>query len=104
MVKKRIAGRAVKQHLEDYTKEMRRTGNCPICNKPIKRHQKCDACLIMAGNLHADICLTTFREHKLCSFCVGIWRRMDKLLGRPALWKEFAYPERYLEVKKLIGR
>lgn len=65
---------------------------CPRCYIIMRNHPKCNACGILCGIGHKNA-LCEYRGKKLCSYCVGAWRRLERLIGREAKWGEFLRPD-----------
>lgn len=66
-------------------------GNCDVCGAGLEGHPACDACGILCGFGHIECGLSEYREHMLCSHCLGRWKNMDRRMGRETLWREFLH-------------
>lgn len=75
----------------DYKAYIRETGKCPVCDIPMAIHAQCESCLIMCGEKH-EYTMETFRNHQLCTPCIGSWNRYDSIAGRSTTWWEFLKP------------
>ena len=53
---------------------------------------KCDACGVVEFGRQLHERLSLDREHLICGYCRGAWRRLDKRVGRQATWEEFLNP------------
>jgi len=51
---------------------------------------QCEACHIFIGGKEEPYLeLTDYREHKICSWCINLWKRREERLRRDITWKEF---------------
>jgi len=69
----------------------RETGQCETCNQKIARHDECDACLILCGSGHIEGQSSKYRGHKLCSYCIQTWEKVEMILGRAVEYEEFRH-------------
>lgn len=67
----------------------RETGACETCHQTMKKHNRCESCLILCGIGHTNSCTSLFREKQCCDYCISAWERRDNILGRPTAWEEF---------------
>lgn len=68
--------------------------NCSICGVVIKKHLRCELCAIMVGPGHYERWLSEFRGYKLCSDCIGKWKRREEKRGRRITFEELQSPRR----------
>ena len=58
-----------------------------------KKLKQCEACGILE---HGDICrekLSSYRGHKICTYCIGAWKKLDRKLGRESTSEELINPK-----------
>ena len=53
----------------------------------------CEGCGVLAGLGYTELVLMRYRDHDLCGYCVVAWKRLEKVLGREATFKEFREPK-----------
>ena len=51
----------------------------------------CDACTIRIGGIE-EAMLYDFKGHRLCSWCISEWKKLDEREGRETGWEEFMNP------------
>lgn len=67
------------------------TGCCVACHRPLDTHPQCEACLILCGPKH-DYDIETYRNHAICTKCIGEWERLEVTVGREVTWEEYLKP------------
>lgn len=51
---------------------------------------QCEGCRISIGGIEEPWHeLTVYREHKLCGWCINLWRSKEERLGHKITWEEF---------------
>ena len=51
---------------------------------------QCESCHIFIGGKEEPWCeLTEYKEHKLCGWCINLWRRRERETGHTISWDEF---------------
>lgn len=77
------------------------TGICETCGGLMETHSKCAACGILIGQGHLNIWPLKYEGHDLCCGCIIHWQNLDKTIGRPTTFEEFAdsYSQEYKQLR-----
>lgn len=76
-----------------FQERLTKTGKCPRCGTSIENHPQCPSCGILCGKGHLNN-LMDFREHQICTYCIQLWKKLDKLVDRETTFEELRQPER----------
>lgn len=50
--------------------------------------EQCQSCRIVTGGMEEQY-ISEYREHRICSWCIDLWRRREKLVGHEISFEEF---------------